>query len=233
MNYSGIKADALWLLAQNKFENNKAFYEQHKEEIKAGITIPMRQIASELATFLYEEVDDKMMLDPVRMVARVRRDTRFTKDKHMYRDNIWTTFMRPKKEWRYYPAMWFEVSQTNFSYGIGTYETPPALMNLYRKNLLARENEFLKAVKSAQSIGATFSGEYYKKPKSGEPSEKLLPYYNVKGLYLIKQRTDFKTLENDEIIKQLQEEFRAFIPMYKFLLSVSDEYISTMKGGNS
>lgn len=225
MPYNGIMAEAMWLLAQNKFENSKLFYEEHKEEIKAGVTIPLRQIAGELSPLMYE-IDEMMNLDPVRMVSRVRRDTRFSKNKNLYRDNLWVMFQRPKREWQFHPCMWFEVSQDSFSYGIGNYETTPAMMEIYRQHLVKYEQEFLEAVKSIRKTGAQFHCESYKKPKGGNPSPGVLPYYNVKNMCFIKHRIDFKTLETDEIITQLQEEYKAFAPMYKFLLRVSDEYVS-------
>ena len=225
MPYNGITADAMWLLAQNKFENSKLFYEEHKEEIKAGVTVPLRQIAGEMSPLMYE-IDEMMNLDPVRMVSRVRRDTRFSKNKNLYRDNLWVMFQRPKREWQFHPCMWFEVSQDSFSYGIGNYETTPAMMEIYRQHLVKYEQEFLEAVKSIRKTGACFHCESYKKPKGGNPSPGVLPYYNVKNMYFIKHRNDFKTLETDEIITQLQEEYKAFAPMYKFLLRVSDEYVS-------
>ena len=47
-------------------------------------------------------------------------------------------------------------------------------------------------------------------------------------MYLIRHRRDFKTLESDKIIKQLKNDFKAYEPMYKFLLRISDEYVSTI-----
>lgn len=230
MPYNGITAEAMWLLAQNKFENSKLFYEEHKEEIKSGVTVPLRQLAGELSPLMYE-IDEMMNLDPVRMVSRVRRDTRFSKNKNLYRDNLWVMFQRPKREWQFHPCMWFEVSQDCFSYGIGNYETTPAMMEIYRQHLVKYEQEFLEAVKAIRKTGAQFSAQGYTKPKGGNPSPAVLPYYNVKNMCFIKFRNDFKTLETDEIITQLQEEYKAFAPMYKFLLRISDEYVSTLNGG--
>ncbi len=231
MAFNGITGEALWLLAQNRFENSKPFYEEHKEEIKNGMIIPMRQIAGELSEMMFE-IDDMMNLDPVRMVSRVRRDNRFTNDKHLYRDNLWIMFMRPKHEWETHPCMWFEVRQSCFSYGVGGFSTPPALMNIYRRHLIEREDEFVKAVKSARKIGASFSGEAYKKPKPGNPSPAVLPYYNVKYMSFMVERTDFDILATDELITELKKAYKALAPMYRFLKEVSDEYVST-QGGKS
>lgn len=229
MAYDGITSDALWLLAQNRFENSKPFYEEHKEEIKQGVTVPMRQIAGELSELMYE-IDDMMNLDPVRMVSRIRRDNRFTNDKHLYRDNMWIMFMRPKREWETHPCMWFEVKQDCFTYGVGGFSMPPALMNIYRRHLVEREDEFLAAVKSVRKIGARFSGEGYKKPKPGNPSPAVLPYYNVKYMCFMVDRTDFDILAKQELITELKKAYTALAPMYKFLKAVSDEYVSTQGG---
>ena len=229
MAFNGITSETLWLLAQNRFENSKPFYEEHKEEIKSKMIVPMRQIAGELSPLMYE-IDDMMNLDPVRMVSRIRRDNRFTNDKHLYRDNVWIMFMRPKREWETHPCMWFEVRQNCFSYGVGGFETPPALMAIYRRHLIEREDEFLKAVKSARKAGAAFSGEGYKKPKPGNPSPAVLPYYNVKYMSFKVERTDFDILAKPELITELKKAYKALAPMYKFLKAVSDEYVSTQGG---
>lgn len=42
-NYSGIKPEIIELLSVNRFNDSKAFYEEHKEELKQGATVPMRQ----------------------------------------------------------------------------------------------------------------------------------------------------------------------------------------------
>ena len=45
MEYKGITPEALFLLADNRFRNSKEYYESRKEEIKSGVTEPMRQLA--------------------------------------------------------------------------------------------------------------------------------------------------------------------------------------------
>lgn len=222
MAYNGIKPDILFLAAQNKFENSRAFYEEHKQELKDGFTIPMRQIAAEIVPQLYE-LDDKVMTDPVKMVSRFFRDTRYSKYKHLYRDNMWIMFMRNKHEWQQYPCMWFEVTQDFWSYGVGMFWVDATYLELYRKALIERPQEFLKAVKDVEKTGAMYCPEFYKKPKPGEPIPEIEPYYNIKYMSFMAQRTDFKTLESEALIDELREVYKNFFGMYSFLKSVSDE----------
>ncbi|MBQ8575967.1 MAG: DUF2461 domain-containing protein [Clostridia bacterium] len=222
MAYNGIKPDILFLAAQNKFENSRAFYEEHKQELKDGFTIPMRQIAAEIVPQIYE-LDDKVMTDPVKMVSRIFRDTRYSKYKHLYRDNMWIMFMRNKHEWQQYPCMWFEVTQNFWSYGVGMFWVDATYLELYRKALIERPQEFLKAVEDVEKTGAMYCPEFYKKPKPGEPIPEIEPYYNIKYMSFMAQRTDFKTLESEALIDELQEIYKSFSGMYSFLKSVSDE----------
>ena len=222
MAYNGITPDILFLAAQNRFENSRMFYEEHKKELKEGFTIPMRQIAAEIAPLIYG-IDDKVMTDPVKMVSRFFRDTRYSKDKHLYRDNLWVMFMRNKHEWQQYPCMWFEVTQNYWSYGVGMFWTDATYLELYRKALIERPQEFLKAVEAAEKAGAVYSPAFYKRPKPGNPIPEIEPYYHIKDMCFIAQRTDFETLQSEKLIDELREVYKNFSGMYTFLKSISDE----------
>lgn len=209
-------------MAQNRFENSKSFYEEHKQELKDGFTVPLRQIAMALGSKVYA-LDDMIVTDPVRMVSRIRRDNRYTKDKSLYRDHLWVMFMRNKHEWINYPCMWFEVNQDCWGYGVGTYYADAQFLELYRKALLERPKEFLSAVHRAENTGAECINIYYKKQKPGNPTAEIEPYYNIKSLGYMKVRTDFKTLESEKVIDEVGRAFDEFAGLYLFLKSVADE----------
>lgn len=100
--FKGFDQNGFMLLEMNKFNNSKDFYEGVKEDIKRMSIVPMRQLCSDLSDELYR-IDPKMQLIPTKMVSRVRRDTRYTKNKELYRSNIWCMFMRDKHQWNNFP----------------------------------------------------------------------------------------------------------------------------------
>ncbi|MBQ4626887.1 MAG: DUF2461 domain-containing protein [Clostridia bacterium] len=227
MEYNGITRDSLFMLADNRFRNSKAYYEEHKEQIKSGVTVPMRQIAGIIGEELLS-LDPILNTIPTKMVSRVRRDTRYTKDKSLYRENMWIMFMRPKHEWLGYPCFWFEVTPSNYSMGIGFYGDEPGLLETFRKNLRERPEEFRKAAEKCVKSGSVFFKRQYKRPFADCP-EGLEEYYNAKDVGFISFSEQLEDLENEKIIEIIRKKFKAYSPMYEFLLSVSDEYFSKEK----
>lgn len=161
-DYRGITPDALWLLAENRFQNSKEFYESKKPAIKEQVLIPMQQICAALADRM-EKIDDKICLVPTRMVSRIRRDTRFTKDKTLYREHVWITFMRPKKEFPCSPAFWFEITPQGYRFGVGFYCTTPQLMQAYRSAILEDPAAFCKAVKKRKERALPLAAKVIKR----------------------------------------------------------------------
>lgn len=223
MRYDGIRAESLMLLAENRFRNSRDFYEENKKKLKEGVTVPLHQIICALADTI-GEIDDDIPIVPSKMVSRIRRDTRFTKDKLLYRDNLWTMFMRDKHNYPYYPCMWFEVTQCGYSGGVGTYYAPPRLMELFRQEIIARPDEFYDAVILAERSGAVFSCESYKKPKSGCPMPVLEKFFYAKNFFYVFSFPQLNDLENADFIEKIKPIYLSFKPLYRFILDVSKKY---------
>ncbi len=223
IQYNGIKPETIMLLSENRFRNSKPFYEEHKQELKEGIMIPMQQIVCALAETI-GEIDGEIPFVPYKMISRIRRDTRFTKDKTLYRENLWAMFCRDKRALPYFPCMWFEVTQRGYCGGIGTYYAPPRMMELFREEIIARPDEFYDAVILAERSGAVFSGEFYKKPKPGCPMPVLTQYFNSKSLAFMFWFPNLNELETADFIEKLKPIYASFKPMYNFLIDVAMKY---------
>ncbi len=224
-NFKGFDRDTFLLLAENRFNDSKPYYDDIKEKLKQKAIVPMREICSDLAPQLFE-IDSQMNLIPVKMVSRIRRDTRRAKNMNMYRDNIWCMFMRHKYEWNYQPCMWFEVMPGCYSIGVGMFRADTAYLEKYREVLSKNQKEFKAALNSVYSAGAVDVLERYAKDKPGEISKELVDYYNAKSLYFIKSNFNLEPLFDGSVLKELEKTINAFAPMYKFFLKVTEKMIS-------
>ncbi len=223
-NFKGFDPDGFLLLELNKFNDSKDFYETVKEDIKSKIITPMRQLALDLSEELIA-VDDKMVLIPTKMVSRIRRDTRYSKNKEMYRSNVWCMFMRNKHEWRFMPCMWFEVFPDSYSYGVGLFHAQPSDLEAFRRALLDNQSEFRYALRQMDIVGAYPFIDAFKKDKPGAENvpEDIRKYYNSRYFLFSYTGTDMCKVFDGSIKEELIYAIRAFTPMYKFLLNVTEE----------
>ena len=225
--FNGFDQNIFTLLEINKFNDSKIFYESVKEEIKQGAIIPMRKLCSDLADELYA-VDDKMNLIPTKMVSRIRRDTRFSKNKDLYRANVWCMFMRDKHIWQRQPCMWFEFYPEYYNYGIGTFRNDTLFLENFREYLVGHQDEFKEALRILSLTGATLDIECFKKNKPGveRVTEDLRRFYNSKYFYFIYSSPEMNKLIDGSIKEELVYAIRAFSPMYKFLAEITDKIVA-------
>lgn len=221
-NYKGIFPKAFELLAENRYHDSKNFYEANKEELKQLATIPMRQVILDLSDTLLT-VDSEMYLDPVYTVSRIRRDTRYTKDKTLYRENLWVMFRRNKSIYHNCPFMWFEVAPQGYNYGIAFFTEKPRYMDIFRDAVTARPQEFKAALETVTKAKLSFCGDLYKKTKFQTDDNELSLYLNAKNIQFIKYNADITRLQDERIIKELRKMILTIRPMYEFLLSVHNE----------
>jgi uncharacterized protein (DUF2461 family) len=217
---SDIRFDpaGFFLLRENRFRNDKAFYEEKKEEIKRLVTLPMRQLAAQIDEAVMVPLDPGMELNPVRQVSRVRRDTRFTRDKTLYRANMWTMFRRAENAVPF-PAFWFEIhpDEEHWSCGICALDDSPASMRIFQEKILAEPDAFLCALASAQCVGATPCGERYKRDRHKPENEALTPFVNAKSFAMQYKSADLGPLFDGTIAARLKLLYAALSPLYRWM----------------
>ncbi len=221
MTYPGIAADSLFLLAENRFQDSKAFYEEQKPIINKTVVQPLKQLVADLTPAMLA-VDHLLGGH----VSRVRRDNRFTHDKHMYRENMWIVFMRDKKAWDWcVPAFYLDFSLARAEWGLGFYSATPAIMRALRSRIEADPERAIKAVKSAKKAGFELGGRPYARPRSTEDTPDLLrPFYDCKSVDLSRcEAPDF--VAGEDLPERLLTGFKALTPMYQLLMEAVEEAI--------
>jgi uncharacterized protein (TIGR02453 family) len=219
MPFSGRSIEFLF---ENKLNDSKEWYEEHKDIYKEYVTAPFNALAAELAPF-FHEIDSKLVCDP-RRVSRVRRDTRFTKDKSLFRDHIWINVSHPKSErFEQLPSFYFCIEQTGFSLGCGYYQASTESMESIRKLVLADDPAYIKA-KNAIRKASDFElfGEKYKRPKFPNESAEKQDILNRKSLCIGKSSSDFELLFSDKLADSLKRDFDKIADFYLFLAKAED-----------
>ena len=221
MAFSGIGAESLFLLAENRFQDSKVFYEEHKKEINKSVVHPLKQLIADMTPAMME-------VDPLMggHVSRVRRDNRFTHDKCMYRENMWIVFMRDKRAYNWcLPAFYLDFSVARAEWGLGFYSATPAVMRALRRRIEADIPRAEAAVTAAKAGGFTLGGNPYAKPRStAETPDLLRPFYDCRSVDLCRaENPDF--VANDDLPETLLAGFRALTPLYHLLMEAVEEVV--------
>lgn len=225
-NYSGIKADSMELLCLNRFNDSREFYEEHKEELKQGITVPLRQIVLDLSDVLYD-IDDKMYLDPVRCVSRIHRDTRGNRSKIKYRENMWIFFRRYKKEYPQAPFYYFETFPNAYGFGLVFWTWTASNFRVVHDMIMEQPNRFLEAVKACADAGFSFEcRDFYKKETYPDAPEELKPFLCAKNMAFSYQCLDVDRLDSTSIIDELRLAFDIARPMYEFFIDAYERMLN-------
>jgi len=221
MDFKGISADSLMLLAENRFQDSKAFYEEHKPIINKTVVHPLRQLVADMTPAM-------LAVDPLMggSVSRVRRDNRFTHNKSMYRENMWIVFMRDKRAYNWcLPAFYLDFSIARAEWGLGFYSATPAVMRALRRRVEADLPRAEAAVKAARKAGFMLGGRPYARPRSTEETPELLrPFYDCRSVDLSRcEGVDF--VADADLPNRLLEGFAALAPMYALLMEAVEEAI--------
>ena len=127
--FSEATFDFLWGI---RFQNEKAWFEAHREEYRAHVAAPMNALASQVYAAM-EKTCSKYGLRC--KVSRIYRDARRLRGRGPYRDSLWFSLEKPCEDWTHTPVFWFELSPETFTYGLGYYQARPATMAKLRARM--------------------------------------------------------------------------------------------------
>lgn len=222
MGFEGFTKEALAFLFENRMRNDKAWYDSHKDVYKKYVYNPSMELIIELVPTM-KEIDGSIITIPSKLISRVRRDTRFTKDKTLYRDNVWIVFLRDKSQMSTSPSFWFGLDQTGSSYGIGYYKAGTASMARMREMIISAHPAFLKALQCYESQNEfVIGGEMYKRSKYPGQPENLKSWLDRKNIFFESVQKDFNFAFSKDLPEKLKRGFKSLKPIYDFLLLTGD-----------
>ena len=218
MGFDGFSQEAQRFILENRMNNSKEWYEEHKHVYRKYVYEPFVELVKELSPAM-KEIDSSIITVPSKIISRVRRDTRFTKDKTLYRDNAWIVFLRDKSQMSISPCFWFELGQYGISYGVGYYKARTASMAKMREMILDRHPSFMAAQKAYESQDEfVIGGEIYKRNRYPEQPENMQQWLNRRNIVFENVSRDFGPAFSAGLPDVLINGFRKLKPIYDFLL---------------
>lgn len=212
-----ITPQALDFLFENRLKDSKEWYKEHKDIHKKLVVEPFREFVSDMAPYI-NEIDPKIVCNPKR-ISRIYRDTRFTKDKSIFRDNQWYCFMNGSEMYEGYPSLFFDFSPRGFIYGCGYYKASKGTVDAIRELVIKKDKSFIKAKKLIESDEKYFfESNPYKKNHFPDADKDDLKWLNIRNFSVIVESQDFNLLFSDRLADEMGKEFLKLKPVYDFLM---------------
>lgn len=202
--------------------NNKAWFEAHKDIFKQDFQTPMKELGHEVFTRMVVEYEHYGF---IHKLSRIYKDARRVHDGHPYRDSLWFSVERPSAEGTESAGIltyWFDLNPEGWSYGLGYYaakaatmaklrtqidENPAALESLI--DLLASQDEFI------------LEGPPYARQKQA-PTPKTQEWYNMKSFSLIHYGDISEELFKPELADHLVAGYTFLMPFYDYCIAAED-----------
>ncbi len=222
MIFDKFTPEMLDFLAENHLQNSKAWYDEHKEDYRRLVVEPYHLLIEEMTPDMLE-IDPQFVTVPSKALSRVRRDTRFTKNKDLYRDHAWLVFRRPKERLGSSLCYYFGTDQDGWSYGIGYYDMPSDVREEYRRMILHHDTQYLQARQALeQTPDFALYGESYKRVPFPDAPEEDLAWLNRKNIGVICFHDDYDALFRGLFYDTMISNIKRIAPFYYFLRTAEE-----------
>ena len=225
MMFQGYTDETFEFFMAIRFNNNTEFFHSNHDWYLRSVREPSLALAEALGPTV-EQMEDSLERRPNRVVSRINRDIRFSKDKSPYRDYIWLSFRCPEEERGTTMGLYFEISASGGSYGMGFYNANKPLMNALRRLIVTEPDRVWEAWQPIRSEFKLFTNSYRRMAIPDAVPEVLRPLYPVKGFYFEKDLTDFNLLKSPALVDEIIGGYRRMEPMFRLvrdLVPISDE----------
>ena len=216
--YTQGAIDFLWGL---KLNNERAWFQEHKQEFTDLVDRPTRELATQLTEDMTEAFP---RLGLELKVSRIYRDARRLFGRGPYKDHLWFSLRKPGEQDGRIPCFWFEIAPDHYGYGMGCWEMLPTTMAKLRARIDRDPKPVEKLARAVARRGEFhLEGQEYKRPK-GEPSSKVLaPWYNKKGFSLGFEGDHEDILWSHDLVDRLLEDYEFLLPYYLYMLSLEGD----------
>ncbi|NDW10028.1 DUF2461 domain-containing protein [Dysgonomonas sp. 520] len=220
--FNGFTPETIQFLKDLKENNYKEWFEEHRHVYEKELLNPFKSLITTLSPAMYN-IDPTFEMRPHRVMSRIYRDVRFSKNKDPYKTSLWLTFQPPMQAWENYPGFFMDLNDTGYVYGMGLYMPKKKVMDNFRENVEYNPNEFQEITqKTVLDRGFNINGDDYKRPLQNSLPEYFQPWMQKKNVWVGKSKPVGDELFSARFADLLREDFQSLEWLYNFFKEALD-----------
>lgn len=215
-----FSAQTFDFLMENRFMNSKEWFHEHKNIYDEHVLKPLTELAIKIAPTI-ESMDPTIITIPKinKVLSRIYRDTRFSKDKSLFRESMWLSYKKDKKEFPHYPEFFVVLTPQRLLYGCGYYYMKPETVKAMRELIEENHPVWQKALKAYEKQNVfTLEGDAYKRSKYPDYPENIRNWLDRKEVCCTHYTTDFDLVFSDKLADKICEDLVLMKDVYDFLI---------------
>lgn len=200
--------------------NSKDWFHEHKNIYDEYVLKPLTDLAVQMGPSI-EAMDPTIITIPKinKVLSRIYRDTRFSKDKSLFRESMWLSYKKDKKEFPHYPEFFVVLTPQKLMYGCGYYYMKPETVKAMRELIEENHPAWKKALKAYEKQNVfSLEGDMYKRSKYPGYPENIRNWLDRKEICCTHYSTDFSLVFSDKLADKICEDLVLMKDVYDFLI---------------
>lgn len=219
--FQGFSPKANEFLWGIRLNNDRGWFEAHKQEYLDLVAAPLRELGDEV-TQAFWELFPKWGLNL--HVSRIYRDARRLHGRGPYKESLWLSVEQAGEQWTARPTFWFELMPEGWTYGMGYWMPRPATMAKLRARITRDPGTMEKLTKKlAGQTEFTLETQDYKRPKAAAPSPQLEPWFRAKSFAIIHEDKLTEELFSREIVGRVRAGWEFLLPYYDYFVTLDGD----------
>jgi uncharacterized protein (TIGR02453 family) len=217
--FQGYPKAGINFLRKLKRNNNRQWFEKHKEDFETDVKLPMQSIISSLQPY-FDSFAPQFDINPKRSLFRIYRDIRFSKDKTPYKTHVAAHFvLRGKPKGVEGSGFYLHIEPGEIFLGGGIYTPDSDQLKSIRRAIAERSKEFLMIV-SDKSFVRRFKkidgDKLQRVPRGYDPGHPMAEWLKLKQFFVGVEWKQEKCLKKS-FIEEIAKVYEEATPLVMFL----------------
>jgi uncharacterized protein (TIGR02453 family) len=217
--FEGFPKQGLQFLKKLKRNNNRTWFENHKNEYEEFLKLPMQSFIFALQPH-FAAFAPEFELSPKRSIFRIYRDIRFSNDKTPYKTHIAAHFvLRGKEKGFVGSGYYFHIEPGEVFIGGGIYMPDSDQLKGIRKGIVQHPDEFLSILKDRKfrkRFGKLEGNKLQRIPKGYDESDPMAEWLKLKQFFVGVSLPE-SSCHKASLVKSIAAISKDAAPLVKFL----------------
>ena len=221
--FNGFPLELKQFFEQLKKNNNKAWFDAHRQDYDSFVMEPAR----DFVTVLGEKL--RIIAPAVRAIPkvnqslfRINRDIRFSADKRPYKTHLGLWFWEGDSKRMECSGFYFHLEDNRLMLGTGMHVFPRKHLAVYRDAVADKKSgmQLAASIEQVTKRGYPVGGEHYKRvPRGYEPDHPRAELLLYNGLFASTELPPAEALGSPDIVEAAFGHYSNMLPLHDWLKS--------------